>query len=136
MKLNWSFMTVQDKDIFLWFSLFTKFRDVATNGNVGLFLKYIYIPSSFHLCVSWLFNLSLYNYKNNVISLQKSAIFSQAKSIPFIWYINAAPLQQFKTATGVNFACLEFSSHSRIFHSYGDVIIAGEGVHTLTYNRH
>ena len=108
-----------------------------SNKRKGWFiLKNIYIPSCYHLWLSWLFSLWLNNYKNNVISFQKSAIFTQAKSIPFIWYINAAPLQQFKTATGVIFACLEFSSHSRIFHSYGDVIIAGEGVQTLTYDRH
>ena len=29
-----------------------------------------------------------------------------------------------------------FSSHSRIFHSYGDVIIANEGLQILTYARH
>ena len=28
------------------------------------------------------------------------------------------------------------SSHSRIFHSYGDVTIAGEGLQILTYARH
>ena len=32
------------------------------------------------------------------------------------------------------FVCL--SSHSRIFHSYGDVTIAGEGLQILTYARH
>ena len=32
-----------------------------------------------------------------------------------------------------SFVCLDFSSHSRIFHSYGDVTIAGEGMHILTY---
>ena len=30
------------------------------------------------------------------------------------------------------FACLEFSSHSRIFYSFGDVTIASEGLHILT----
>ena len=34
------------------------------------------------------------------------------------------------------FVCLGFSSHSRIFHSYGDVTFAGEGLQTLTYARH
>ena len=29
-----------------------------------------------------------------------------------------------------------FSSHSRIFHSFGDVTIAGEGLHILTYVQH
>ena len=29
-----------------------------------------------------------------------------------------------------------FSSHSRIFHSYGDVTITGEGQQILTYSRH
>ena len=29
-----------------------------------------------------------------------------------------------------------FSSHSRIFHSYGDVTINGEGLQSLTYARH
>ena len=29
-----------------------------------------------------------------------------------------------------------FLSHSRIFHSYGDVTIAGEGLQNLTYTRH
>ena len=29
-----------------------------------------------------------------------------------------------------------FSSHWRIFHSYGDIAIAGEGLQTLTYARH
>ena len=29
-----------------------------------------------------------------------------------------------------------FSSHSRIFHSYGDVTVAGEGQQILTYARH
>ena len=29
-----------------------------------------------------------------------------------------------------------FSSHSRIFHSFGDVIITGEGLQILTYARH
>ena len=29
-----------------------------------------------------------------------------------------------------------FSSHSRIFHSHGDVTIAGEGLQILTYARH
>ena len=29
-----------------------------------------------------------------------------------------------------------FSSHSRNFHSFGDVIIAGEGLQILTYARH
>ena len=36
------------------------------------------------------------------------------------------------------FVCLfgGFSSHSRIFHLYGDVTIAGEGLQVLTYVRH
>ena len=36
------------------------------------------------------------------------------------------------------FVCLfgGFSSHSRIFHLYGDVTIAGEGLQILTYARH
>ena len=38
------------------------------------------------------------------------------------------------------FACLfvylEFIVHSKIFHSYGDVTIAGEGLQLLTYARH
>ena len=36
------------------------------------------------------------------------------------------------------FACLfkGLSSHSRIFHSHGDVTITGEGLHILTYARH
>ena len=37
------------------------------------------------------------------------------------------------------FVCLivwNFSSHSRIFHSYKDVTIAGEGLQILTYARH
>ena len=29
-----------------------------------------------------------------------------------------------------------FSSHSRIFHSFGDITIAGEGLQILTYARH
>ena len=33
------------------------------------------------------------------------------------------------------FVC-NFPSHSRIFHSYGDVTITGEGLHILTYARH
>ena len=32
--------------------------------------------------------------------------------------------------------CMELSSHSKIFHSYGDVTIAGEGLQILTYARH
>ena len=31
---------------------------------------------------------------------------------------------------------LDFSSQSRIFHSYGDVTITGEGLQNLTYARH
>ena len=34
------------------------------------------------------------------------------------------------------FVCLDFLSHSRIFHSFGDVIIAGEELQILTYGRH
>ena len=34
------------------------------------------------------------------------------------------------------FVCLGISSHSRIFHSYGDVTIAGEGLQIFTYIRH
>ena len=37
------------------------------------------------------------------------------------------------------FVCLfvwSFSSHSRIFHSYGDVTIAGEGLQIFTFDRH
>ena len=35
------------------------------------------------------------------------------------------------------FVCLlSFLSHSRIFHSYGDISIAGEGLQILTYARH
>ena len=30
----------------------------------------------------------------------------------------------------------DFSSHSRIFHKYGDVTIADEGLQMLTYPRH
>ena len=33
------------------------------------------------------------------------------------------------------FVCLKFSSHSRIFRSYGDGTIVGEGLHILTYVR-
>ena len=29
-----------------------------------------------------------------------------------------------------------FSSHSRMFHSYGDVTMTGEGLQILTYTRH
>ena len=36
----------------------------------------------------------------------------------------------------IKFVCLEFSSHSRIFHSFRDVTIAGEGLQILTYARH
>ena len=32
--------------------------------------------------------------------------------------------------------CWRFSSHSIIFHSFGDVTIAGEGLQILTYARH
>ena len=35
-----------------------------------------------------------------------------------------------------NLFVLSLSSHSRIFHSYGDVTIAGEGLQILTYDRH
>ena len=37
------------------------------------------------------------------------------------------------------FVCLfiwAFSSHSRIFHSYGDVTITGEGLQIVTFTRH
>ena len=34
------------------------------------------------------------------------------------------------------FVCLGFSSHSRIFHSYGNVTFTGEGLQILTYARH
>ena len=34
------------------------------------------------------------------------------------------------------FVCLFVSSHLRIFHSYGDVTIASEGLQILTYARH
>ena len=34
------------------------------------------------------------------------------------------------------YVCLVFSSHSRIFHLYGDVTITGEGLQILTYARH
>ena len=34
------------------------------------------------------------------------------------------------------FVYLEFIAHWRIFHSYGDVTIAGEGLQILTYARH
>ena len=34
------------------------------------------------------------------------------------------------------FVYLGLSSHLRIFHSYGDVTIAGEGLQILTYARH
>ena len=34
------------------------------------------------------------------------------------------------------FFCFVFLSHSRIFHMYGDVTIAGEGLQILTYARH
>ena len=39
----------------------------------------------------------------------------------------------------LDFVCLfilSFSSHSRIFHSFGDVTIAGEALQVLTYARH
>ena len=36
----------------------------------------------------------------------------------------------------VGFFFWSFSSDSRIFHSYGDVTIAGEGLHNLIYARH
>ena len=34
------------------------------------------------------------------------------------------------------FVCLLFSSHSRIFHSYGDVTITEEGLQFFSYARH
>ena len=34
------------------------------------------------------------------------------------------------------FVCLGFSSHSRIFHSFGDVTNTGEGLQMLTYSLH
>ena len=34
------------------------------------------------------------------------------------------------------FVCIFFSSHSRIFHSYGDVTITSEGLQILTYAWH
>ena len=34
------------------------------------------------------------------------------------------------------FVCLNLSSHSRLFHSYGDVTITGEGLQILTFARH
>ena len=34
------------------------------------------------------------------------------------------------------FVCLVFSSHSRIFHLYGDITIAAKGLQMLTYARH
>ena len=39
------------------------------------------------------------------------------------------------TRTVVSF-CLEFLSHSNIFHFFGDVTIFGEGLQNLTYVRH
>ena len=41
--------------------------------------------------------------------------------------------------TPMSIVCLfvwSLSSHSRIFHSYGDVSITGEGLQILTYSRH
>ena len=38
---------------------------------------------------------------------------------------------QYNLPTKIIFVCLEFSSHSRIFHSFGDVNIAGEGLQIL-----
>ena len=44
-----------------------------------------------------------------------------------------------RTVNILLFVCLfiwSFSSHSRIFHSFGDVTITGEGLQMLTYARH
>ena len=43
------------------------------------------------------------------------------------------------TTLGFSYVCLfvwGLSSHSRLFHSYGDVTIIGEGLQILTYARH
>ena len=45
----------------------------------------------------------------------------------------------YKEFTICLFVCLfvwGFTSHSRIFHSYGDVTITSEGLHILTFTRH
>ena len=36
----------------------------------------------------------------------------------------------------IMFLCLGFSAHTRIFHLYGNVTIAGEELQILTYDRH
>ena len=47
------------------------------------------------------------------------------------WTLHSRTLDPFQI-----FACLFFSSHSRFFHSYGDVTITDERMQILTYVRH
>ena len=42
----------------------------------------------------------------------------------------------FQTIKAISFVCLWFFIPERIFHSYGDVTITGEGLQILTYARH
>ena len=45
-------------------------------------------------------------------------------------------IQRTRTPIGQGQFVCNFPSHSRIFHSYGDVTITGEGLPILTYGRH
>ena len=53
-------------------------------------------------------------------------MFRNTESLPFFQIFN-------KLLRQMVFVCLQFLSHSRIFHSFGDVTIAGEGLQIFTF---
>ena len=58
------------------------------------------------------------------------------KYMYYIFTISLLPSLVFVSQFDCLFVCLGFSSHLRIFHSYGDITIDGEGLQILTYARH
>ena len=82
---------------------------ILGSSNIYIYMYYVHVNIEMWLSV-----------KLGALSLIDREIARHNKKLELPWFL---------------FVC-GFSSHSRIFHSHGDVSIAGEGLQILTYARH
>ena len=70
------------------------------------------------------------------VKLQKKCGIHAYKTTSHVFFVNRLYLNSVETCMMCCISYASLSSHSRMFHSYGDVTIAGEGLQIFTYARH
>ena len=73
---------------------------------------------------------------NQLINQTNNFYFKSMIIDRYMYIISTTKKHCFLSTNGLLFVKLEFSSHSMISHSFGDVTIAGEEMQILTYARH